>query len=239
MSRVIIIADIHGCKDELIDLIDKIRLTKNDRLIGVGDYVDRGPDSAGVIDTLIQLNAEGVRGNHDQRHLDYRLGVKDITRAPTTHKITAKQLLPHHYDWLNNLPLTITLPEYNALIVHAGVFPGTTLDQQKKEHLLHIQNICPSESNRSKWPSKSPPHWVFWTQIYKGPERIIFGHTVLNKPMLTEYVAGIDTGCVFGGGLTGIILPDWTVVSVPTRSGGYHGRRVNKIKITDDFWCFS
>lgn len=70
--------------------------------------------------------------------------------------------------------------------------------------------------------SKAPQGFSFWTNFWHGPERLIFGHSVLDRPLVTEWAVGVDTGAVFGRGLTALVLPDWELVSVPTRdhSGG-------------------
>ena len=72
------------------------------------------------------------------------------------------------------------------------------------------------------WPSRVPPEekdaWRFWTNLWDGPERIIFGHSVLDRPLVTDRVVGIDGGACFGRELWAFILPDNVVVSVPGRA---------------------
>jgi hypothetical protein len=70
---------------------------------------------------------------------------------------------------------------------------------------------------KSYWPSKAPETHRFWTHHWKGPERVIFGHTVCDRPLITEHAVGIDTGCVYGRSLTAVVLPSWERVSVPAR----------------------
>jgi hypothetical protein len=66
------------------------------------------------------------------------------------------------------------------------------------------------------WPSKVPnePEWGFWTKFWRGPERIVFGHSVLTQPLVSEFATGIDGGCCFGLELWALILPDWEIVKV-------------------------
>ena len=76
--RTLAIGDIHGCLTALTTLLDFVAPAADDRLIALGDYVDRGPDSRGVLDLLIALHARGrlvaLRGNHDEMMLEARAG---------------------------------------------------------------------------------------------------------------------------------------------------------------------
>ena len=65
-------------------------------------------------------------------------------------------------------------------------------------------------------PSKAPGDHRFWTNFWKGPERIIFGHSVLDRPLRTTWAVGVDTGAVYGRGLTALVLPSWELVTLPT-----------------------
>jgi len=99
--------------------------------------------------------------------------------------------------------------------------PNVAVEAQDPYHLLHAQCIHPPE-RKSFWPSKAPRSHTFWTNHWRGPERVIFGHTVLDKPLVSEHAVGIDTGCVFGGLLTAVVLladasAPWEIVSVPSR----------------------
>lgn len=234
MMRTIVIGDLQGCYDDTIRLLDKCKTTKEDWVIFAGDLVDRGPDSAKCLDLAmrretLQGKPAAILGNHEEKHLLYHTkkqrGEMVCVNIPS-HIQTIEQLKPEHYEYMKRLPLFIRLPEHNAAVVHAGVFPGKTLEEQDPHHLLHIQSIDPPDP-KSKWPSKAPEHWKFWTQFYKGPERIIFGHSVLDVPLLTDKVCGIDGGACFGMELRAVILPDWEIVSVKAEKNygkGFRGR---------------
>ena len=89
------------------------------------------------------------------------------------------------------------------------------------------------------WPSKAPRTHTFWTNHWRGPERVIFGHTVLDKPLVTAHAVGIDTGCVYGGPLTAVVLPKWELVSVPSsQQAGRWGSRA-KFRVHGDVSCYS
>src|SRR5204863_3459965 len=72
MGRTIIVGDVHGCRDELDALLDKVAFTMGDRLVFVGDLIARGPDSLGVLDIARHTGAEIVRGNHEEKLLAWR-----------------------------------------------------------------------------------------------------------------------------------------------------------------------
>lgn len=210
-GRTICIADLHGCYDEAVALLEKLQITPDDRVIFVGDFVDRGPKPRECVELAMNLGF-AVLGNHEEKHLQQQFSAKD--KLKPSHLMTRERLDQKHYDWFRSLPLAIVLPEYNAIVVHAGMFPDVPLAQQRPNHLLHIQHINPP-NQKSFWPSKAPPEFSFWTNFWKGPERVIFGHTVMDRPLVTEFAVGIDTGACFGGNLTAVVLPGWEIVSVP------------------------
>jgi hypothetical protein len=231
MTRTILIGDLHGCADEAVKLLEKCRVTPEDWVIFLGDYVDRGPDSAKCCDLVrhreqVQSRIAGIIGNHEETHLrhedDFQRG--RLGSIPPTHVATRMQLKPEHYAWFRQLPFFIRLPEHNAIAVHAGMYPGRPIEAQTEQHLTHIQMIKPfdkwgnpTHNYKSMWPSRVPDNedgWKFWTTFWKGPERIIFGHSVLNKPLITDRVVGIDGGACFGMELWAFILPDNQLVSV-------------------------
>jgi hypothetical protein len=216
-GRTICIGDLHGCYDEAVALLDKLAVTNDDRVIFVGDLVDRGPKPRECVDLVRENGYLCVLGNHEERTLQQRHSPDE--KLKPTHLYTRRALEGHHYRWFETLPLAIVLPEYNAIVVHAGMYPNIPLQGQQNRHLLHIQHINPGNdplnTKKSYWPSKAPPECSFWTNFWTGPERVIFGHTVTDRPLVTEFAVGIDTGACFGGNLTAVVLPSWEIVSVP------------------------
>jgi hypothetical protein len=244
MKRTIVVADLHGAYDEAMDLLEKVNVSSSDRVIFCGDLIDRGPHNDKCVDLAIQW--ESVEGNHEERHLWYVDHKTPESQMPPTHVATRRQLRPEHYEYFRKLPLYIRLPEVNAVVVHAGVYPGIPIEKQEASHLLHIQAICPP-NKRSYWPSKAPEGYKFWTNFYAGAERVIFGHSVLTKPLLTDKICGVDTGAVFGNTLTAVILPEWQIVSVPSRSEGFksprgrgrEGKPITTYPVMNDVSCYS
>jgi serine/threonine protein phosphatase 1 len=233
-SRTILIGDLHGCYDEAIDLLDAVAATSSDRVIFLGDLVDRGPQPRECVE--LAMKHECILGNHEEKHLQIRK--KDEKGLVPDHVRTRRALSDEHYEYFASLPTYIQLPEFGAAAIHAGAMPNMPVPAQDPYHLLHAQCINPPE-RKSYWPSKAPPTHTFWTNHWKGPERLIFGHSVVDRPLITEHAVGIDTGCVFGLPLTALVLPDWQIVQVPSRQPRSKERRVAAIAIHDNVHVFS
>lgn len=246
MCRTIFIGDLHGIHDETVELLKKLQLTPNDWVIFLGDYVDRGRENAKCCDLVrereqVQGRVAGILGNHEEthvRHEDHFRRTGSLPNMPPTHAATRAQLKPEHYDWFRSLPLYVRIPEYNHVAVHAGVWPDRSIEEQKPHHLLHIQTIRPYDehgnkahgegSEKSVWPSKVPtnePGWAFWTHFWRGPETVVFGHSVLDKPLITDKVVGIDGGGVFGRQLHAYVLPERKIVTIDCPIDYGKGRR--------------
>jgi diadenosine tetraphosphatase ApaH/serine/threonine PP2A family protein phosphatase len=230
------VGDLHGCYDEARELLDKLAVTSNDRVIFAGDLVDRGPKRRECVQ--LARAHEAVLGNHEERHLFDRR--RPFERLKPDHQETRRVLEDEHLDWFRTLPLFIRIPEANAVVVHAGVLPGVAVEEQLPHTLLHAQCVSPP-STKSYWPSKAPPGWLFWTNHWQGPERVIFGHTVVDRPLVSKWAVGIDTGCVHGRTLTAVVLPDWELVSVPARRDyfGPKGDGVARHPVMDGVFCYS
>jgi predicted phosphodiesterase len=230
-GRIVMIGDPHGCLDECLEMLDTLKVTSADTVIFLGDLVDRGPYNDGCVDLAMQH--ECILGNHEDRHLRYywkeRKG-EELGQLPPTHAFTRSQLRPEHYTYFESLPHFLRLPQYNSVAVHGGVFPGVSIEDQNAELLIRMQFINPAKSKKTYWAMKRPVHskenelevmhdesFKFWTELWDGPERIIFGHSVLNKPLVTEKAVGIDGGCVFGDKLWAFVLPDNIIIEVPSK----------------------
>lgn len=234
MNRTIVIGDLHGCYDEAVELLTALQVTSSDRVIFAGDLVDRGPKPRECVE--LAMKYECVLGNHEEKHLQQRRSAAE--KLSPSHLFTRERLGDEHYAYFETLPLFIRLPEFNAAVVHAGAFPGVPLEQQKSNHLLHIQNIKPPGA-KSFWPSKAPADFTFWTNFWRGPERLIFGHSVLDRPLFTPWAVGVDTGAVFGRGLTALVLPDWELKTVVTRDYSGGRKTVASYPVQDGVLAFS
>lgn len=211
VGRTIIVGDVHGCASELQALLDNLRFTAGDRLVFVGDLVARGPSSLGVLDIARQTGAIIVRGNHEQKLLDWRRNKKaPISRL---HVEVAESLRAVDWTLLETSPLWFDLPEHGARVVHAGVVPGTPIEEQDPIDLLFMRTIRVGRLGRvhhggdSRADLRDDPSAVLWGELYGGPVHVVFGHNACPGLQLHPFATGLDTGCVYGGRLTAMVLP--------------------------------
>jgi Calcineurin-like phosphoesterase len=198
MGRTVIVGDVHGCRAELETLLEHVRFSDVDRLILVGDVVVRGPDSRGTLALAKRLGARMVRGNHEHKLLAMRSG---SARPSPEHERVASELTDEEWRLLEAMPLRLDLPEHGLRVVHAGVVPGMDIDHTPPEALLRIRTI----KTAGHWSDErdgGPP----WGSRYTGPPHVVYGHNALPEAQLFPWATGIDTGCVYGGRLTAVVL---------------------------------
>jgi hypothetical protein len=204
--RTIIVGDVHGCRFELEALLDRVAFASGDRLLFVGDLVARGPDSLGVLDIVRRTGAIVVRGNHEQKLLEWRdarlrwMHGEASAKKPIgkMHRDIARSLRPVDWSLIGSSPLWVDLPEHGARVVHAGVMPGVPIDRQHEETLMRIRTV--------RVPGARGKRNVLWGTRYGGPPQIVFGHHAGPGLQLHPWATGLDTGCVYGGRLTAMVL---------------------------------
>lgn len=210
-AATLVVGDIHGCFDELIALIELAGLREHDHLIAVGDLVDRGPKSREVVEFFASHpeRRHSVRGNHENKHLVSR-GRNIPSNAG---RILRKQTSQCQYDamiaYFEKMPLAIETPD--ALIVHAGLQAGVSLSDQDPKILMGV-----GSSGRDGFDGKSP--WWFDRHDLIQTKPIVFGHEKHEEGVvrgMRNNVYGIDTGAALGGPLTGLLLPEFRLLSVP------------------------
>jgi|ERR1700686_1544393 len=208
MGRTIIIGDIHGCFDELNDLLKLVELRTDDRVIAVGDLIVKGEKNREVLDLFIDDDRfSAVIGNHDRAVRQHWRG--EPVRLTREQKAAAAELeskRERYSEYLRSLPFTINLGSH--LVVHAGVRPGVPLRRQMASDLTEIRTMGANPSNRRGLP---------WYKVYRGKRIVLFGHWPAKAPRLAPRAIGLDTGCVYGGRLTGYIIESNQFVSVPAR----------------------
>jgi serine/threonine protein phosphatase 1 len=212
-GRLIAIGDIHGCHVEFAELLARLELTPDDRLILLGDLVNRGPDSNKVLDLAREHRAAALLGNHELRLLKYhRTGDKSYVKE--TDLETAEKLRPADWALLEAMPLTISEPELNIVFVHGGFLPGTPWQKQPAEIVTRIQ-VVDKDGRPAKRAEKpdAPP----WADLWSGPPFVVYGHTPRPEVYKLKWSLGIDTACVMGGHLTAYVLPEKRFVQVKAR----------------------
>lgn len=214
-ERVIFVGDIHGCIDEFERLLLHVSYGAGDRLVLVGDLIAKGPDSHAVVQKAKAIGAYAVRGNHDQRMLDYRAMQRRGEVMPPLkpqHQQCLETLTDEDYDFLASLPFWLRVPAYNILCVHAGVVPGVPVEQQKPRDLVTMRSLKPDGTASSRMNDG-----VLWATQWQGPEEIVFGHDALRGIQHHPFAIGLDSGCCYGRDLTAYLLPERRLVSVKAK----------------------
>lgn len=200
--RSFIIGDIHGCYDELLELIAQMGVTANDRLISLGDLVDRGNQSKAVYEYFKNRpNSLVLMGNHERKHQR-----KILSYAQEIVKIQFGAAYETFLSWLDDLPYYYETEE--AIIVHAFYEHDIVPEQQRQEVL------CGATSG-DRYLQQKYPEGKSWTDFYTGEKPIIYGHQVVGDlPKIYNNTYGIDTGTCHGGYLTAIELPGFVLHQV-------------------------
>jgi hypothetical protein len=210
--RTIIVGDVHGCRSELEGLLDRVAFTSGDQLVFVGDLVARGPDSLGVLDVARRTGAIVVRGNHEQKLLDWRNARRAWIRGEAAakppigkmHRDIARSLRPVDWKLLETSPLFVDLPEHGGRVVHAGLVPGLPFAAQNPQTLMRIRTVRLGANEVGGKRRKVAN--VLWGALYAGPPQVVFGHNAAPGLQLHAWATGLDTGCVYGGKLTAMVL---------------------------------
>ena len=229
-----VIGDVHGCLSELASLVESLPLERGDTVVFLGDYIDRGPDSKGVIDYLVGLRRRGgqqtvfLRGNHEDMMLSYMglsghhgdsflmnggletlasYGVAAPARSPGA--ADGERLLaalpPEHAEFFMKLDPWYFVDGF--LCVHAGINPQRSWEDQADEELIWIRH-------------------EFITNAHALPQTILFGHTPMREVFFDlPYKIGLDTGLVYGNALSCLELTGRTLYQI--RNGG------RQVSVTD------
>lgn len=211
-GRLIIVGDVHGCAGELVKLMEKEQFDAiRDTLVFCGDLVNKGPDSGSVVRLARRFSALGVRGNHDDELLEawYRTG----RYREGLHKYTNNalpQMSSEDVSYIRELPLSLSIPWLQLIVVHAGVVPGVSLASQRFEDLLWMRDLKQAGTS-GMWQGLRNPEIgsLPWADVWSGPEHVVFGHDAKRRLQQKAFATGLDTGCVYGSELTALVInPD-------------------------------
>lgn len=223
--RIYAVGDIHGRSDLLAEMIDRIDSDRRRRPIAqaievyLGDYIDRGPDSKGVIDQLavriVRNDAICLRGNHESileralvdstvlPHWSQLGGLQTLAsygfsldglddRAMSAVLQTFREVFPQTHDlFLRCLRNIYSCGDF--LFVHAGIRPGVPLDRQQQHDLLWIRD-------------------EFLTSTQQHGKIVVHGHTPVAFPEIRNNRINIDTGAWYSGVLTCVAIEDSTLL---------------------------
>ncbi len=209
-KRLVIIGDIHGCLDELKQLLEKVKFDPSTTtVVSVGDMIVKGPNSVGVIRyirSLPQGSFFAVRGNHEDNVLLARF--KDGSKYSKKEEFRfVNDFTDEEMEWLRQLPVSISVPELKLSVVHAGVDPTrgeSSIANQDFSDLIRIRCIDTDGKTSNKNPDDGKRR--LWASMYQGPPLIVFGHDAKRKLQIHPWARGLDTGCVYGGSLTAMVI---------------------------------
>ncbi len=228
-----VIGDVHGCLDELLLLLAKLdyAVTRDEagraidavhsegrRIIFVGDLVDRGPDSAGVLRLAMGLVANDhalcVPGNHEEKLVRALRGRK----VALTHGLdaTMNQLAEQEEgfsrkvaDFCDSLVSHLVLDDGKLVIAHAGLMQRYHGRASKRVRAFALYGQVSGEVDEYGLPVRYP-----WANDYRGDAAVLYGHTPVTEVMWINNTACLDTGCVFGGELSSMRYPEREVIQV-------------------------
>jgi serine/threonine protein phosphatase 1 len=229
-----VVGDIHGCLDELTRLLENLPLEPTDRVVFLGDYVDRGGDSKGVVSYLIDWQRKGkqevifLKGNHEDMFLSYlglpgrhgdmflfngggatltSYGISPRNRSP---KEALSMLPANHVEFFKGLRTYYLMEPF--LCVHAGVHPLKPLAQQTEEELLWIRD-------------------QFIVNQHGLPYTVLFGHTPHREVLFhLPYKIGLDTGLVYGYDLSCLEVHEKVLFQIKRK-----GKEVKQKTVKDEW----
>ncbi|RJF72680.1 protein phosphatase [Deinococcus cavernae] len=222
--RYDIIGDVHGCFDELAELLRRLghrvdgkRLDTlpGRQVVFVGDLVDRGPKTPEVLELIMDAAARGaaqvVRGNHDDRLALYlrgwpirSAGSIDSSLRQLAHRSVEFQ--QQVMDFLGSLPPRLLLADGELLVTHAG---DILTDDEAARAEFNVNSARTGVVDEF-----GVKELVDWVSEYAGEHFVVYGHETVLEPLHRARTLNLDTGCVYGGRLTALRFPEMQVVSV-------------------------
>ena len=234
-----IIGDIHGCYDELVELLHKlgyeismqpdgstiVEPPEGRKVIFVGDYVDRGPKVAQVLRLIMRMHETGtalcVPGNHDVKLVRALRGNK----VNPTHGLAeslaqlaqeSTEFKTHIAEFLGGLVSHYVLDAGNLVVAHAGMKA-----ELRGRASRHVREFAMYGETTGETDEFGLPIRLNWAEEYRGDATVVYGHTPVTEPQWVNRTINIDTGCVFGGKLTALRYPEKELVSVPAHQTYY------------------
>ena len=234
-----IIGDIHGCYDELVELLQKLGYeistqSNGDTIVEppqgrsaifVGDYVDRGPKVAQVLRLIMRMHETGaafcVPGNHDVKLVRALRG----RNVKPTHGLAeslaqlaqeSTEFKTQVAEFLDGLVSHYVLDAGKLVVAHAGMKAELQGRASGRVREFAMYGETTGETDEFGLPIR-----LNWAEAYRGAATVVYGHTPVTEPQWVNRTINIDTGCVFGGKLTALRYPERELVSVPAHQTYY------------------
>jgi polynucleotide kinase-phosphatase len=239
-----VIGDVHGCRAELEDLLDTLgyELTRDEqgrpvgarhpegrRAVFVGDLVDRGPDTPGVLRLAMGMVAERtalvVSGNHENKLVRAMRG-KDVQLkhglAESLAQLSAEtdEFRRHATEFCDGLVAHYVLDGGNLVVAHAGLPERYHGRASGRVRGFALYGDTTGETDDYGLPVRYP-----WATDYRGRAMVLYGHTPVPETEWVNNTLCLDTGCVFGGSLTALRYPEREIVAVPAQKVWYEPTR--------------
>ena len=234
-----IIGDVHGCLDELHELLDHLGYerpassgtTTGRKIVFLGDLSDRGPASALTFREVMLLVGKGqayyTPGNHCNKLLRYLQGRRvqlSHGLAVTVEEVREQDRRDHGFAnrlrrFIENAPPYLWLDHGRLVVAHAGIKKHMIGSYDRRVEVMCRYGDVTGESNPDGTPVR-----LDWAQHYRGTTAIVYGHTPVPGPTWVNNTINIDQGCVFGGWLTALRWPEREIVQVRAKQPYYTER---------------
>ncbi|MDO5740382.1 MAG: polynucleotide kinase-phosphatase, partial [Ornithinimicrobium sp.] len=235
-----IIGDVHGCASELRSLLTKLGWTiavdetgvaigashpEGRKAVFVGDLVDRGPDTVGVLRLVMGMVASSdalcVSGNHEAKLLRALRGSKVSISHGLAESLAQLEQEPEDFrartlSFLDGLISHYVLDGGNLVVAHAGLKEAYHGRSSGRVRAFALYGDTTGETDEYGLPVRYP-----WAQEYRGKAMVVYGHTPVPEAEWVNNSICLDTGVVFGGALTALRYPERQIVSVPAGQQWY------------------
>ena len=221
MNRTIFIGDIHGCLDEVRDLLGLLEVSREDRVVSLGDITRKGPAVGDCVDLWRERGYEAVLGNNDAKLIARSKSWKPawLAAAPDRQVLLKRKRL----DVIRSWPLFLDCQEAGAVAVHGGVLPNSerfSAALAPRRAALELRYI----RKNGQWTQIPKGQQLaddpFWADVWNGDRIVVYGHTPRQDVLIHPRAIGLDTGCVYGGKLSAAVFTakdKYEIVSVPAR----------------------
>jgi len=231
-----IIGDVHGCYDELVSLLTKLGYEiaedgwgathpEGRKAVFLGDFVDRGPKTPAVLRLVMRMVASGsalcVPGNHENKLIRALRGRDvQVTHGLGESLAQLEEELPEFGQqtlaFLDGLISHFVLDDRRLIVAHAGMREEMQGRASAAVRAFALYGETTGETDEFGLPVRYP-----WATEYRGRAMVVYGHTPVLEPEWVNNTINIDTGCVFGGGLTALRYPEKELVAVPAAQTYY------------------
>lgn len=232
MRGRVFIGDVHGCADELDDLLTAIDYRPDrHRLYFAGDVANRGPQALRAMRRVREIASGVVLGNHDLHLLGVAAGERPVRREDTLSPVLEAPDRDELLAWLRECPLVLEWDD--VILVHAGLRPdwdrpreiAAPLERRiargkipwKNDALAFLTRVRTCDERGARGGAEPNRAFRPWYEHYRGERTVVWGHWAARGLVVAPRLRGLDSACVWGGSLSAWIADEDRIVSVPAR----------------------